>query len=481
MPTDLQIIDAMEGLRSGFAAANPNVMLGAGRKTAPTEATSRHRADEVLEAWLRATLGFEESTGAQRRWIRELIRLGNQESAAKGATQDKEVQQLLKKHGWLLRDLREAARRIEDHHAGREHVVLRGSFPTAASEAAAWEKLLPRLGGIKAWRFLNHLGRSVLLPEPPVRRFLWRVGLLDRERAASGADYSKAASTLERIQQLIGMPPGELEHLLIWHTSPVKGEDGGNRCGRKPRCEGCAFAPGCLFARYQRPDLGDDEGQEEQPGLTALQKKFDNAGAADLTDAELIAVVLQAGGEKGAAATAESLLRRFGGLKGIDKSSAAEIKGLKGVGEGRARQLKAAFELGRRLAAIPLERGAGITGSEDVWNAFRHRYSHISQEHFIVLFLDTKNRLIQSHLVSRGSLTGSLAHPREVFKEAVRHSASGVILMHNHPSGDPAPSPEDFELTDRLVRSGNVLGIRVLDHIILGAETYYSFKDEEKI
>ncbi len=130
---------------------------------------------------------------------------------------------------------------------------------------------------------------------------------------------------------------------------------------------------------------------------------------------------------------------------------------------------------------VALAPGDPIRCSEDIWRAYRGRFRNLPQEHFVIVLLDSKNRILRDHIVSKGSLTGSMAHPREVFQQAIRHAASGVILMHNHPSGDASPSREDKDVTDRLKEAGEILGIRVLDHVVLGADDYYSFKDEGDI
>jgi DNA repair protein RadC len=126
-----------------------------------------------------------------------------------------------------------------------------------------------------------------------------------------------------------------------------------------------------------------------------------------------------------------------------------------------------------------LRPGEPIACSNDVWRAYRARFLYLPQEHFVIILLDAKHRVITDQIVSKGTLTGSLAHPREVFAAAVRHAAAGIILLHNHPSGDPAPSHDDRSVTRRLKEAGEILGIKVLDHIILGADRFYSFSDEE--
>ena len=204
-------------------------------------------------------------------------------------------------------------------------------------------------------------------------------------------------------------------------------------------------------------------------------------GAENLADAELLALFLQSAAEGGGIKLAERLIKKFGGFKEMMSAAPAEFEGIKGIGAGRARQIMAALELGRRLAENPLHPGDAIDCSNDIWLAYRSRYRHTPQEHLILILLDTRNRVMEAKLVSKGTLSGSPAHPREVFKRAVHQSASGVILLHNHPSGDPTPSSEDFAVTKQLADAGRILGIRVLDHIILGDETYYSFKDEGRL
>jgi DNA repair protein RadC len=148
------------------------------------------------------------------------------------------------------------------------------------------------------------------------------------------------------------------------------------------------------------------------------------------------------------------------------------------VGPAKAAQLKAAVELGRRSMAAPLSTGMRISTSGDVFKHFHPSLRDLKHEIFKVVLLDAKNTVLKETTVSEGSLTLSVVHPREVFALAVRESAAGVLFVHNHPSGDPMPSQEDRQLTDRLVAAGRLLGIRVLDHLIIGDSRYVSFADE---
>ncbi|MBU6283440.1 DNA repair protein RadC [bacterium] len=158
-------------------------------------------------------------------------------------------------------------------------------------------------------------------------------------------------------------------------------------------------------------------------------------------------------------------------------ASRAELASLPGLGTSRALAIEAAIALGRRADHRAIEPGEPITRSEAVWRHFHPRLAGLAQERFYVLLLDGKGRLLREVRVSEGSLTASLVHPREVFRRAVREAAAAVILVHNHPSGDPEPSPEDSTLTGRLRAAGELLGIRVLDHVVVGRGRWTSFAD----
>ena len=200
-------------------------------------------------------------------------------------------------------------------------------------------------------------------------------------------------------------------------------------------------------------------------------------GSQALTDAELLAILLRTG-YTGISAIdlARNLLQEFGGLDKIAERPLADLVKRKGVGSAKAVQLSAAFSLAQRLAA---HQGHEIYlhGPEDVAGLMREEFRLLDRESFRVLLLNTKNKLIKVHQVSLGSLNASIAHPREIFKEAVLHSAASVILTHNHPSGDPSPSPEDLQTTKRLVEAGRALMIDVSDHVILGKTSTSRQKD----
>jgi len=202
-------------------------------------------------------------------------------------------------------------------------------------------------------------------------------------------------------------------------------------------------------------------------------------GPEALSDAQLLAILLRTGRrDSSAVQVAIELLRRLGGLAGLAASGVEELCAVPGVGPAKAAQLKAAVELGRRAIATPLSTGTRLSSSRDLFKHFHPLMRDVKHELFKVILLDAKNTVLKEQTVSEGSLTLSIVHPREAFSAAVRESAAAVIFLHNHPSGDPTPSPEDRQLTDRLVAAGRVLGIRVLDHVILGEHRYVSFADE---
>jgi DNA repair protein RadC len=197
-----------------------------------------------------------------------------------------------------------------------------------------------------------------------------------------------------------------------------------------------------------------------------------------LSDAQLLAILLRVGRrESSAVEVAMDLLRQLDGLRGLSNRSVEELCGVAGIGPAKAAQLKAAIELGKRVLAAPLSSGTAIASSAEL---FRHYYPllrDLRREVFKIVLLDAKHVIIREATVSEGSLTASVVHPREVFNLAVRESAAAVIFVHNHPSGDPAPSEEDRALTARLVAAGELLGIQVLDHLIIGDGRYTSFAD----
>jgi DNA repair protein RadC len=204
-------------------------------------------------------------------------------------------------------------------------------------------------------------------------------------------------------------------------------------------------------------------------------------GPSTLSDAQLLAIIIRNGrAGRTAVDLGREILERFESLAGIEQAGIREICDVGGIGPAKAAQIKAAIELGRRYQKPNLA-GSSFCSSQDVAVYYRPRMKDLKKEMFRCILLDTKNKLIREDVVSIGSLSASIVHPRDTFKAAIRESAAAVIFIHNHPSGDIKPSQEDILLTRRLVQAGEVLGIRVLDHIIIGDGDHFSFRDNGMI
>ena len=213
------------------------------------------------------------------------------------------------------------------------------------------------------------------------------------------------------------------------------------------------------------------------------REKMAANGAAVLTDAELIAILLRTGTAEKSAIDIASEMTAEGGLykrlAGITRLN--ELTNIKGLGQAKAATVLAALEIGRRIAsAKPLEK-IHLSCPQDVADFLMPRLRYAAKEQFVVILLNSKNKVIGTEVVSEGSLSSSIVHPREVYAPAMLHHAAAIMVAHNHPSGDPKPSTEDTEVTRVLARSGKVLGIPMIDHVIIGDGNYYSFLENEAL
>lgn len=203
-------------------------------------------------------------------------------------------------------------------------------------------------------------------------------------------------------------------------------------------------------------------------------------GAAQLSDRELLAILLSTGGKDcSVLELAEQLLVQHKGLNGLRDLTLDELMQQKGIGVAKAATIAAAVELGKRICAGGNDYRPVIDCSADAARILQGKMRGLDREHFLVMLLNQKQALISIETVSVGILNGSLVHPREVFKQAIKRSASTMILVHNHPSGDCAPSEQDLQVTQRLKEVGQIVGIEVIDHIIIGEDTYYSFRENQ--
>lgn len=218
---------------------------------------------------------------------------------------------------------------------------------------------------------------------------------------------------------------------------------------------------------------------KELPEDLRPRERLFRDGPEALTTVELLAVLLRTGSDNmNALDLAAVMLARTGGLLGLAESSAEELCSIKGVGPAKTAQLKASVELGRRLAAEVHGPRKVIKSPADVYNLLKEKMRYCDREHFKAVFLNTKHHVITVETVSVGSLNSSLVHPRELFKNSIKRSAAALVLVHNHPSGDPAPSPEDIQITRRLAEAGEIIGIQVIDHIIIGNNSFISLKEQ---
>jgi DNA repair protein RadC len=228
------------------------------------------------------------------------------------------------------------------------------------------------------------------------------------------------------------------------------------------------------MSQYRKKVPIKDWPEEERP-----RERLHRYGPESLSDAQLLAILLRTGHtRKSALDVAMDLLNRYRNLRELSQTVISGICVVPGIGRAKAAQIAAAMELGKRIQAFPLKEGDIIRGSRDIYEACHPAMRDLKKEVFRVVLLNGKNRVIRTETVSQGSLTTCLVHPREVFAPAVRESSASVLLIHNHPSGDPTPSREDIEMNQRLIQAGELIGIRVLDHLVIGDGRYISFVDQ---
>jgi DNA repair protein RadC len=214
--------------------------------------------------------------------------------------------------------------------------------------------------------------------------------------------------------------------------------------------------------------------REERP-----RERLQKFGPEALSAQELLALIIGRGiPKKSVMSIAQELLTRFGNVKAISQATIEELSQIKGIGLAKAAQIKACFELGKREELEPELINFDIKNPESVVKAIRASIKDKAKEHFKLILLNPRNKIIGISTISIGTLNASLVHPREVFKDAIVHSAASIVLAHNHPSGDPEPSEDDLKITKKLVDSGKILGIEVLDHIIITKNGFKSLANE---
>jgi len=217
---------------------------------------------------------------------------------------------------------------------------------------------------------------------------------------------------------------------------------------------------------------------KELPIAERPRERLERYGPAALSTAELLAIILRTGvGGQNVLELSNSLLAQYRGLAGLARASIPELCGVKGIGPAKVTQLKASLELGRRLLIITPEDRPQVRSPADAADLLLTEMSLLEQEHLRTLLLDTKNHVLGTPTIYVGSINTSVIRVGEVFREAIKANCAGIIVAHNHPSGDPTPSPEDVAVTEQIVAAGKLLDIEVLDHLVIGRQRYVSLKE----
>ncbi len=346
-------------------------------------------------------------------------------------------------------------------------------------------KLLPSLSSLNAFRYLNQIGYPVIVPDSRCQNFLFRLGLIEN-KGGSLKQQIEACRVAEDIGRTLKRPVDQINLMIqafvggLQSVNPIV-----SLCRAQPDCGRCSLTSYCHYFRFQRPPAADSSSTLSIKNWRATDRpreRLIEQGSNALEEIELLAIVLRTGtGKTNVLELSRQLLDKFRTLEGIEEASLEELQTLKGIGQMKAVELKAVFELGRRLTYKPMRSGESFISSEQVFNSYRGRYETVKQEEFILLMLDNKNRVIREEVISRGGLDSAIVHPREVFKVAIRASAASVLFIHNHPSGDPSPSQDDYSITSQLEEAAELLKIKVLDHVIIGSESYFSFTEGEVI
>lgn len=211
---------------------------------------------------------------------------------------------------------------------------------------------------------------------------------------------------------------------------------------------------------------------EERP-----REKLDRLGADSLTSAEIIAIILGSGTKQSPVLQlAQELLAHFGDLRRLAEATVAELVQVKGIGKTKAIQIKASCALAIKISKVSQPQEKTIQHPREVYDLLKDQLIHEKREHLVTLLLDVKSKLIRYETVAIGTLTNTLVHPREVFYPAIRHKAASIILVHNHPSGDPTPSEYDLTVTEEIAAAGELIGIPLRDHVIIGRGGYRSLR-----
>jgi DNA repair protein RadC len=325
---------------------------------------------------------------------------------------------------------------------------------------------------VKRWRYRFSQDRDAPPLSAESARFLIRYGALDAgmEDAARQAAYEKLLSAISRNS---GEAPGVAAAWLQLFAAGEYGLLETGVCAEKPQCDACGLKENCRYL-----SAGGSDARQSGADLARELTEKSAEGADAHRNAELLSFLLH-GERSGAAAIArtEALLQRLGGLRGVFDADAKALAQA-GVEKAECARVAALARLCASWAAELAERGRAFRSGSDFFEHYHLRLRELKQEVFLVAQLDNKNRLIGENQVSLGTLNETLVHPREVFAGAIQNRAASIALIHNHPSGDPTPSAADKAITRRLDAVAKVVGIRLLDHVIVGDGRFVSFVDQ---
>ena len=220
----------------------------------------------------------------------------------------------------------------------------------------------------------------------------------------------------------------------------------------------------------------------EMPKEDRPRERMIESGASSLSNEELLAILLRTGRKDlSVIELAKNVLYHLESLEDLKRITVLELLQINGIKEAKATTIVAAIELGKRLSNLQRNPKVSIKSGYDVYHLLSADLTHLEQEHFICLYLNTKSELIKKETIFIGTINQTLIHPREIYKNAIKLSASAILFVHNHPSGDSNPSKADFQATSSLMESGVIMGIDVIDHIVIGNHEFYSLKDQKKI
>ncbi|MCX7012529.1 MAG: DNA repair protein RadC [Candidatus Sumerlaeota bacterium] len=487
MRDELALIDVVERIKAWLLSERPPLDEACARRSESFQA--EHPIRFYKERFLAALTGADPTAPGQLRELSRAVRLAEEEPeefrreligeetppfyARLGQGKRKSLLRSLGAFAAFGDDPREAGRALGER--------LRACGRLDEARVLVHEAF-PALKGLDLYRVLKAWDYPLLLPDARRHVLFFRLGAV-AEQKYSEREARPLTELGESIHRLTGEPLQALDLLFGAFTGAEPGQPRSlARCLPKPLCDRCPVSSQCEYFKYRRDPAAapkratiKDWDPRQRP-----RERLMRHGAAQLNDAELLAILLRTGTSKATALElAHQLLRRFEGVTGIDEAALAELCDERGMGEVKAATLKAALELGKRLLHDTGPAQEFIHSSYDVFYHFENRFLNLKMEQFYLLCLNTKHAVIHEALVSQGSLASNLVHPREAFKEAIRHSAAAVIFVHNHPSGDPTPSDRDRELTHRLRESSQILGIPLLDHVVMGRNKYYSFQDDK--